>query len=74
MKQEIADMKEEIADMKLEKAGMKFEINMLIFGLQLFAASDDDIDSALAFQVILLQLVSINFFTFCHSIELLGLR
>ena len=67
-------MKQEMAVMMLGKAGMKLEINMLTFDGQRFSGSDDDIDSALVFQVTLLQLVSINFFTFCHSIELLGLR
>ena len=43
LKQEIADLKQEIADMKLEKADMKLEINMLTFGLQRFAGSDDGI-------------------------------
>ena len=42
MKQEIADMKQEIADMKQEIADMKLEINILTFGLQRFAGSDDD--------------------------------
>ena len=41
MKLEKADKKLEKADMKLEKADMKLEINMLTFGLQRFAGSDD---------------------------------
>ena len=36
-------MNQEISDMKLDKAGMKLEISMLMFGLQCFAGSDDDI-------------------------------
>ena len=41
MKHEIANMKQEIAGMNQEIADMKLEINILTFGLQHFAGSDD---------------------------------
>ena len=61
-------------DMKLEKAGMELEINTLTFGLQCFAGSDDDIRFYTVFPSYSTQLVSMNFFNLCHSIELQGLR
>ena len=77
MKQEVADMKLENARMKQEVADMKLEINMLTFGRQRFASSDDDIrfyngfpsNSSLTsfYECLLLS-------TFCHSIEQIILR